>query len=444
MINCDHCGHEIDIDQAINSKFQADFDAKNKLLDEREQTIKAEAIKANQKQEEIIESRVKKGVEKRAVAFQEKVLEVNNDIKNKNKLLDERERTIKVEAIKANQKQDEIIESRVKEEKALFSKTLTSDYEANFQLEMKEADDVRKELIEQKRINVKLKTNNTTAENDYKLDGDLRVAEATKLERQKAAEREEHKKQEHDEQMRQMQKSIEDVRRQANQGSMQIQGEAQELSIESYLKTKYRTDIIESIKKGDYGADCLQYVNTIDMKNCGVIYYESKNTKQFHNQWIEKFKTDMREKNADIGILVTKTMPKGMTKAGYVNGIYICSIYEYKTITLTLRNNLIELNKLRKTNENHQDKQAAMYVFLNSNEFKQYMDGILSCVVDADSLLSKDKRMQTKSNKEREKGNEKLSVCISSLSGVFQAISGGSIGDIHTLESNDKVGNYDG
>jgi len=439
-INCDHCGHEIDIDQAINSKLQADINAKNKLLDEREQTIESETIKANQKQEEIIESRVKE----RAAAWEEKVLAANNDINAKNKLLDEREQTIAAETIKANQKQEEIIESRVKEEKALFSKTIKSDLEANFKLEMKEADDVRLELIEQKRINVKLKTNNTTAENDYKLDGDLRVVEAIRLEKQKAAEREGHKDQENEEKMRQLKKSIKDSHRQVNQGSMQIQGEAQELSIESYLKTEYRTDIIEPIKKGDYGADCLQYVNTIDMKNCGVIYYESKNTKQFNNQWIEKFKTDMREKKADIGILVTKTMPPGMTRAAYVNGIYICSIYEYKTITLAYRNALIDLNKLRKAGENQKDKQAEMYIYLNSNEFKQYMEGVVDCAIALDALLSKDKRMQIKSNKEREKCNEKLSVCISSLSGAFQAISGGSIGDIHSLESNDKVGNYDG
>jgi len=378
MINCDHCGHEIDIDQAINSKFQADFDAKNKLLDERE-------------------------------------------------------RTIKVEAIKANQKQDEIIESRVKEEKALFSKTLTSDYEANFQLEMKEADDVRKELIEQKRINVKLKTNNTTAENDYKLDGDLRVAEATRLERQKAAEREEHKQQEYDVKMKQMQKSIEDAHRQSNQGSMQIQGEAQEQTIDGFLKYNFPLDTIEPIKQGARGGDCLQYV--IDNnQNCGVIYYESKNTQNFENSWIEKFKVDMRAKSVDIGVIVTQTMPKDMERAGFVKGIWVCSLDEFKTISYILRKQLIEIHKVRSISKNRKDIASHLYRYLTSSEFKMDMEAIVEGFTDMKSDIDSEKKSFNRMWKKREKQLEKIMLSTVSMYGSLQGISDNSIDTIKGLE----------
>ena len=91
---------------------------------------------------------------------------------------------------------------------------------------------------------------------------------------------------------------------------MQLQGEVQELAIEEWLKEKYPFDTIDEVKKGARGADCMQIVHTRESQNCGKIYYESKRTKDFQKSWIEKFKADMREKGADIGVLVTDVMPR--------------------------------------------------------------------------------------------------------------------------------------
>jgi hypothetical protein len=97
---------------------------------------------------------------------------------------------------------------------------------------------------------------------------------------------------------------------------MQLQGEVQELAIEEWLQTQFPLDSIEEIKKGARGGDCIQTVNTFAQQNCGKIYYESKRTKDFQGSWIEKFKADMREKAADIGVLVTEAMPSDMERMG--------------------------------------------------------------------------------------------------------------------------------
>ena len=104
---------------------------------------------------------------------------------------------------------------------------------------------------------------------------------------------------------------LREAQHRANQGSQQLQGEVQELALEEYLKDQFRLDTIETIRQGQRGADCLQTVHTAERQNCGTIYYESKRTKEFEPIWIDKFKDDIRERGADIGVLVTAAMPKG-------------------------------------------------------------------------------------------------------------------------------------
>jgi hypothetical protein len=104
--------------------------------------------------------------------------------------------------------------------------------------------------------------------------------------------------------------------RKSEQGSVQLQGEVQELAIEEWLRDNFPLDTISEIKKGANGGDCVQTVNTYTRQNCGMIYYESKRTKAFGGDWVEKFKADMRSKGISIGILVTQTMPRDMERMG--------------------------------------------------------------------------------------------------------------------------------
>ena len=109
--------------------------------------------------------------------------------------------------------------------------------------------------------------------------------------------------------------------RKQEQGSMQLQGEVQELAIEEFLQRNFISDKILEIKKGARGADCIQLVYNVSGMSCGTIYYESKRTKDFQPAWFEKFKDDVRDQKADIGVIVTQAMPKDMDRFGIKNGI---------------------------------------------------------------------------------------------------------------------------
>src|ERR1700757_1181993 len=122
-----------------------------------------------------------------------------------------------------------------------------------------------------------------------------------------------------------MKKTIEDLKRKSEQGSMQLQGEAQELLLEEILKEHFPFDLIAEGGKGVEGADCIQVVRNSSGKECGRIIYESKRTKAWSNSWVDKLKADKRNRGADIAILVTQAFPKDMDKFGEKDGIWLCN-----------------------------------------------------------------------------------------------------------------------
>ena len=151
------------------------------------------------------------------------------------------------------------------------------------------------------------------------------------------------------------------MQKRASQGSVQLQGEAPEVLIEDWLKEEFPDDNIKEVKKGARGADCLQFVNTRSTQNCGTIYYESKRTKDFQPSWIEKFKADIRDKEADIGVLVTEVMPSDMDRLGLKDGVWICNYSEFKGLCAVLRESIIRLSTAISSQENKGDKMDMLY-----------------------------------------------------------------------------------
>jgi hypothetical protein len=164
-------------------------------------------------------------------------------------------------------------------------------------------------------------------------------------------------------------KLADEMKRKAEQGSMQLQGEVQELALEELLKNNFPFDKVDEVGKGVRGADCILTVRNNLAQECGKIIFESKRTEHFTAEWIEKLKTDMLSQSADIAVIVTKAMPKDMDQFGEKNGVYICNFKEVKSLTTILRNAIIKISDTRKSQENKGDKMVALYNYLTSHEF---------------------------------------------------------------------------
>ncbi|HEU4470026.1 MAG TPA: DUF2130 domain-containing protein [Flavisolibacter sp.] len=230
-------------------------------------------------------------------------------------------------------------------------------------------------------------------------------------------------------------KLAEEMKRKAEQGSMQLQGEVQELMLEELLRDHFPYDSIGEVGKGVEGADCIQTVRNHLGSDCGKIIFESKRTKTFNNAWIEKLKNDLRGQQADVAILVTQIYPKDMSCFGERDGVWICSFSEVIALTTALRHTIIRVADTRRSEENKGEKMNMLYTFLTGNEFRQQIETIVEGFLSMKNSISKERIQMEKLWKEREKQLEKVLISTSGMYGSIKGIAGASIGEIPLLES---------
>lgn len=227
---------------------------------------------------------------------------------------------------------------------------------------------------------------------------------------------------------------INEMKRKSEQGSMQMQGEVQELAIENYLVTTFTRDEIQEISKGKRGGDCLHIIKNDYHHICGRILYESKRTKHFSYDWIAKIKDDMRLQQADLGVLVTEALPEGMTRFGEVDGIWVCTFVEFKALAMLFRHNLVRIGEVLASQENKGDKMQMIYTYVTGNEFKQKLEAAFESYNEMQEDLIKEKTMFTSQWARREKRLLKAMENLVSLYGDVRGIAGGAVQEIRCLE----------
>ena len=225
----------------------------------------------------------------------------------------------------------------------------------------------------------------------------------------------------------QLKDDLKKAEQKANQVPAPLKGEAQELAIEEWLEEQFPLDAIEEIKKGQSGADCLQTVRNSLGKDCGTIYYESKRTKTFQKNWIDKFNADIRAKKADIGVLVTQAMPKNMERFGLKDRIWICSFDEFKGLCHVFRNFLIQMSNAVVAQKNKGGKMAMLYDYLTSPEFQSQFGAVVEAYKQMGEDLEAEKRAMQRLWKKREKQIEKALDGLAGMYGAIEGIAGNAI-----------------
>jgi hypothetical protein len=346
-------------------------------------------------------------------------------------------------------KENELFQDRL--EKQLKEERIAIESKLKVKLSEEQADQfkVLQEELNQKSEQVK-ELNRTKAEIEKlkrekeEVKGIVEAESQKKLNEQLQTEKEKIRKSEEDKnelKMRDLQKQLDDqkrlteeMKRKQEQGSMQLQGEVQELAIEEWLQAQFPLDSIEEIKKGARGGDCIQTVNTFSQQNCGKIYYESKRTKDFQGSWIEKFKADMREKGADIGVLVTEAMPSDMQRMGLRDGVWVCSYEEFKGLCGVLRESIIQVSSAIGSQVNKGDKMQLLYEYLTSNSFRMQVEAIVEGFSSMKSALESEKRAMQRIWKEREKQIEKVINNTIDMHASIRGIAGNAIQAVKALE----------
>ncbi len=263
--------------------------------------------------------------------------------------------------------------------------------------------------------------------------------------RKEEDERNKLKDQQHEMQLKQLEKQLEDqkklaeeMKRKAEQGSMQLQGEVQELALENLLKNSFPFDMVTEVGKGVRGADCIQTIRNSFGQECGKIIYESKRTKDFGGDWIEKLRADMRSQGADIAVLVTQAMPKGMDCFGEKDGVWICSFSEVSALAGVLRELVIKVFNASKNQENKGDKMTLLYNYLTSSEFSEQWKAIREGFMAMKISIQKERDQMEKLWKSREKQLEKVLLNAAHVKGSIEGISGMDNVDLNLVQDDNS------
>lgn len=405
-IKCPNCSHTFPIEEVMAEEYKKDLREKmvsftkqkdeeySKKLNEfaQQQKQQEQAFELQKKQQaQLFEERMAAEKKQLQQALEENLRKsISSDFENKLQMLDN-----------ANKENEEKLKlARSKELDFLKKEQAMKEKEAEMELEIqRKLQEQRGEMVEQIRKQEAEKTSLKDTEHQ------LRVKELEK-------------------QLDDQKKLAEEMKRKAEQGSMQLQGEVQELILEELLRNAFPFDLVTEVGKGVRGADCVHHVRNQFGQDCGKIIYESKRTKDFSMEWIEKLKKDMRSMGVDVAVIVTQAYPKGMDCFGEKDGVWICSFDEVKAVSYILRDGIVRLFSATKSQENRGDKMHMLYDYLTSNEFSEQWKAIREGFMSMKLSIQRERDAMEKLWKAREKQLEKVMLNAAHIRGSIEGIAG--------------------
>jgi hypothetical protein len=401
MITCPSCGHEFEMSDALTGRIR------KHLEEELLQDVK------------LREAEVKK--KSKALKDQEAKI-----AKSREAIEDEIEAKLKERLSEAEKKAAQKLEGRYADQLKELQKDLEEKDAA-----IKTFRDKELELRKEQR---KLKEAAESLELDVARKMDEEREKIREEVSKKAAEDHRLKDKEKDKVINDLRASLEDMKRKAEQGSMETQGEVLEQDFEAQLQAFFVHDEIQPVPKGIKGADLIQTVRTPMGSECGILLWETKNTKAWSNNWIPKLKDDMIETRASIAILVSVVLPNNIKRFGQVDGVWVSDPLCAIPLAAALREHLEAISRERTASTGKNEKMEALYQYLAGVEFKQKIEGIIEAFTSMQEQLNKERRAMEKHWKQREKEIERVVKNTAGLYGDMQGIIGGQIPAIPALE----------
>jgi hypothetical protein len=239
---------------------------------------------------------------------------------------------------------------------------------------------------------------------------------------------------ERDQTIASMQKQIEELKKRAEQGSQQLQGEVLELEIELVLRGRFPHDLVEPVPKGEHGGDLLHRVFSPYQQPCGTILWESKRTKNWSDGWLSKLRDDQRTAKAEFAVIVSSVLPRGVDVFDLVDGIWVTSHRTVIPVAIALRHSLIELAMARQAGEGQQTKMEMIYQYLTGPRFRHRVQAIVEKFTEMQQDLGRERKTLTKLWAKRE---EQMRCVVESTAGMYgdlQGIAGKTLQGIEGLE----------
>lgn len=409
-VKCPSCGHGFPIEEVLAEQYKKDL--RNKM----QEYNQAKEEEYRKKEQEFL-TREKLQVQQfeQRLADEKKQLQLTVEQSLRKTIATDFENQLLMLQNSVTEQEEKLKLSRQKELEFLQKEKALVDKEQELELALqRKLQEQRNELTEQIRKQEAEKF--TLKDTDYQ----LKVKELEK-------------------QLDDQKKLAEEMKRKAEQGSMQLQGEVQELILEELLRANFPFDLIAEVGKGVRGADCVQTVRNQFGQECGRIIYESKRTKEFGADWIEKLKKDMRSIGVDVAVIVSQCYPKGMDCFGERDGVWICSFDEVRAVAYILRDGIIKLNNLSKSQDNKGDKMHLLYDYLTSSEFGEQWKAIREGFLSMRMSIQRERDAMEKLWKAREKQLEKVLLNAAHIQGSIEGIAGSDVIQLSLTDDEDAL-----
>ncbi|MGA3172978.1 MAG: DUF2130 domain-containing protein [Syntrophorhabdales bacterium] len=401
VISCPHCGRDIALDQALSQRIRqelqgqidAELAGRKQALAQAEARLGEERLKLDRREKgmetelarRLTEERVKLGAE------------LKKEIEERNTL----DMTMLREQLEDKEKKIALFresELRLRKEKAELEEA-----KEGLRLEVaRQIDEERKKI---------------RGETEKRLAEQYRLREADK-----------------DKVIEDLKRQAEDLRRKAEAGSQQLQGEVAELSLEEVLAASFPTDSIEEVPKGVRGADVIQRVCGPMGQPCGTLIWESKRTKAWNDGWIDKLKEDQRELRAEIAVLVSSVLPRGVRGFDRIEGVWVCEHVLASCLARALRSGLIEIAAAKLSVTGKNEKMEVLYEYLSGPAFRQQVQAVVEAFGTMQKDLNFEKRAMEKIWAKREKQIERVVKNVSRMYGSMEGIIGQSMPEIDLFE----------
>lgn len=231
-----------------------------------------------------------------------------------------------------------------------------------------------------------------------------------------------------------MQRQIEELRRKADQGSQQLQGEVLELRLETLLRERFPNDLIEPVPKGDFGGDILHRVINPAGVRCGTILWESKQTKAWNENWLRKLRDDQRAANAEIALLVSHTLPKNIENFDLIDNIWVTKLRFAVPLATALRQTLIDVASHRQAAAGQRTKIELVYQYLTGPGFRHRIEAIVEAFSAMQDDLERERKALTRSWAKREQQLKAVLISTAGLYGDLQGIAGRTLPQIESFD----------
>lgn len=456
-IECPQCKHTFGVEQALSQQIEGKYKAElnNEMvkmkaeLNEKYKTH-LEPLKEREKAIKQQEEDLSKTIEEKVRAERNKLYsELKNNISQEyeDKVMrlekDNADKLGKIKELNEVKFENE----KLKSEADLQKQELVLEFERKYREKQQEDNQEKlekiKELNEVKLANENLKRESDLQKKNIEIEFEQKYTKQLQDELYKIKEGEsqkvELKLREKDEIIKGMTKQMDDMKRKAEQASSRLEGEVQELVLEDLLSATFAMDKIEEVAKGIKGADVIQTVYNNIGQNCGKILFECKRTKNFNNEWLTKLKNDAITVKADICVIVTETLPDDIERIRFKDGVWICSFYDVKYLTMLLRDSLLKVYQANMTQSNKGEKMQMLYDYLTSNEFGLQIGEIVNGFIRLQDSYLDERRSMERIWKKREKELEKILLNTNHFIGSIQGIAGNSIPEIKMIESSNKL-----